>query len=301
MKIGFYVDCTPTSGLGHIYRSIGLARIFEERGHRVVIATTSNFGNNILTTMTKSMSIVAKEGLTHYAMRADWLIVDKVTATKKPPYRHPTKFCFVGAQGADTDGTLNIYDIIVCGGIPFDKSRVDSRWLTGFDYAMLWPELPHFNNKIRKKKVFLYKSIYAKDAKIIKLEERLREKYIVDPPNIVSQPMRLDYWAASSCVVVSPFGMTTLEAAYWGIPSICFNMNPYAQNSCDRASELGATYSIAFDDNFVDNVIEKVDLLVDSFDMKTKLYTDMSNNAKKLVDGNGSTRIANIIEGWGRN
>ncbi len=300
MRIGFYIDCTPKSGMGHLYRSLGLAKLMQQRGHSVFIGTSSFFGDQIAASFMNHETVMGWANL--QSMILDWLVVDKIGAIKVAPAT-TDKYCFVGATGSKVDKDTSKCDLIVCGGIPYDQSYITDKWLTGFEHVMIWPGLEQYQGCERKLRVFIYESVYGKDEKVRKIREELQSKFEIAPPEILSMPTRLDNYLASSGVVVTPWGMTTCEAMFLGIPTITYNMNQYAENSAIKAAQNGAIYLTEYQDHsFVGAVIHNVTFML--LELEAQLngyssggyYTTMSEKSQKLVDGKGCERIAKRLE-----
>ena len=96
-----------------------------------------------------------------------------------------------------------------------------------------------------------------------------------------------------SDIAISAGGTSCYELAYFGIPNIIITI---AKNQINSSKELNnkniSIYLGSKKDMYKYDLINKINELIENYPLRVK----MSNNGKKLVDGNGKKRIVDFME-----
>ncbi len=270
MIFNFFVSFNGKSGYGHLFRSMALEIELRKRGHQCY--WSKKLGGSVNT---------------------DWWIVD----TPKLPDYTPSfirsgKLCYLGATGnAEYDGSLlSVCDLVVYQGAV--DHQVDERWLAGFEYALLWPGL--YVTEDQERKVLVYRSVYQNMEDIaLELENNGIPVHLTTGGSV-----RNDKQLCSSAVVITPWGMTSLEAMYLGIPQVAICFQRHARHSAIEASKTGAIHLLFSDEHaWKERAINEALLLLDEFSIDGATYISMSEAGRKFIDGQGAMRVADALEG----
>ena len=281
MKVQFYVVSSP--GLGHIYRSVALALELQKHGHTVALKTdTGTVADNI-----------AKEYLSTALLdNPDWIVVDQAGAQNVGAIRPCRKSCYIGVVGDPMVDGIDVYeraDLIVVQGIP--PMGAPKKWLTGFEYAILDPQLISMRNSPRERAIFFYGSIWSDMDQWPEIVARELNIMVLDSKQPEGRFFRKDM--AMCKYALTAWGMTALEACCLGIPQVTITHNPEGYRSASYLGSRGALVNHVYNDRFLaDYAIMGLRMLISD----AAIYQKMSLTAMKLVDGLGCQRVADEIE-----
>ncbi len=275
MIFNFYVSFNGKSGYGHLFRSMALEIELRKRGHQCYWYKKLAFTERV----------------------PDWWIIDtpklpsSAISSVSPMLGYATKLCYLGATGnVDYDGNLGICDLIICQGAV--EHQVDGRWLAGFEYALLWPGL--YVTEDQERKVLVYRSVYQGMEDIA----TTLNDYGIPVHLTTGGSVRNDKQLCSSAVVITPWGMTSLEAMYLGIPQVAICFQKHAAHSTMEASRKGAIHLLFSDEHaWKERAINEALLLLGEFSIDGATYISMSEAGRKLIDGQGAMRVADALEG----
>jgi len=336
VNIAFRVDASPEIGLGHLMRCGALSEALTQRGNSCMFLskiTNKKLLNSIKKTnathqnippdvsLKKDLEIVIK--LSHET-EIDWVITDH--------YAIDTHYLKTikknGFKVLSIDDTAQIHypsDLVVNQNAGAKQLRFSAetytKFLLGPEYAILRDNLLMREQKKENtgvKKLLI--TIGGTDPDNFTLRI-LRELESIDPnieittvlgpynrfyntirryadksdQNIVlrSSPKNMVDMYLASDIAISAGGSSCYELAYFGIPHLIIAV---AENQLNIARELGKQKISIFlgEKNDIKKgfVKDKVKDLIDD----PLLRRHMSQNGRKLVDGNGKQRIVHVME-----
>jgi spore coat polysaccharide biosynthesis predicted glycosyltransferase SpsG len=126
--------------------------------------------------------------------------------------------------------------------------------------------------------------------------DRLKSEYAILPNVVIHENLKDLKSLMKQCdVIITATGSTIYEVSVIGVPMICFY---FAENQRQGAEELEKLTDIVNAGCFADDYVGTVERIyktllrcIDDYDYRMTIH----NQEKRLIDGNGAARIANII------
>lgn len=335
MNVVFRVDASKDIGIGHLMRCLALSEELIRRKHTCFFLSKVNNNelinriekNNIhYHKITPNLSLQADlKKLIKISNEndIDWVITDHYGINSQ--YIKEIKKNNLRVLSIDDTAQIHYYsDIIVNQNIGAEKlvfsSEKYSKFLLGTKYVILRDELLQRNKRLETKKVEKILVMFGGadpdnfTLKVLKRLESLNEyiQFIVvtGPANqfnnyilsyINKCNMDITYLRnrkkmsdvyLQSDIAISAGGTSCYELAYFGIPTIIITI---ADNQVKVAQELDnrniSIYLGEKNEIKSEQLLNNIKLLINNYSLRK----NMSENAKKLIDGKGKNKIINFM------
>ena len=321
LKIVFITDGNHKIGMGHVYRSLNLAKTLQKRNHNIVFMTKENFSKKIIskTNTCKLYKKIKNTSVINFlkTFSPDIFIIDKLNETKSS-LKTLQKFCPVIA--IDYTGTNK--EMINFGiNILYHKTGVQRNSLSDFNYAILNEK---FHKKKRKKIGKQIKSVivlqggadtYCFTPKIVKALNKLENNFKLiivlgssfkcwsklnsvlrqcdKPVKIYHDTQDIASLMLKADLAVTAGGNTLLELAYLGIPSIVVCAEKFEIETAKLMEKKNFGINVGFGKAISTSIIQSnLYNIINNYGLRKR----MNKIGPKLVDGNGAQRITQIIE-----
>lgn len=321
MKIIFLADGNTKLGMGHVFRSLNLAKTFRKNNHKIIFITKDQIAKDIISEKfecklisqnpTQSLNKILEKFL------PDVIILDKLNETKKF-LLILKKFCpIVGIDYTGKHKELINYAI----NILYPETGKTKLSYSNINYAVLNEKfLKNHKRQINKKvnsililqggadtHCFTPKILQSviganQDFKISivlgpsfdcckKLEPILNSNK--DSIRVFQNVKNISTIMKKSDLAITAAGNTLLELAFLGIPSLVISAEKFEIQTAKLLEKYGFGINAGYGGNLSQKQITiKLLRLVD--DYSTRL--SMNKIGPKLVDGKGASRILKIIE-----
>jgi spore coat polysaccharide biosynthesis predicted glycosyltransferase SpsG len=321
LRVVILADGNHTIGMGHVYRSLNLAKKLRKNGCKITFLTQKIQSKKIISQIfdcklsQKLNNNTTKNFLKKFS--PDIIILDKLSETKKNlNFLH--EFCpIVGIDYIGKHKTLIDFGI----NILYPKSGISKNSYSSLDFAILNEKFQtHKKRKITQK----IKSIlvlqggadtYCFTPKIIKavlnLDGNFKISVVLGPSfkcwpklnqvlKFSKKPVKIHHNVKNisslmqkADLAVTAGGNTLLELACLGIPSLVVCGEKFEEETAELLEKRGFCINIGFGGQLKSSKIHYY---------LTKIITDYTLRKKmhkigpKLVDGKGSLRIAKILQ-----
>jgi len=326
IKVILCADGGYEIGMGHIYRMNNLSEQFPKNFETYFLTASKNFVEKI----TKSKKIIDARKSAFFVERRlhkispDVIVVDKLKESTEnlEMFKKNSKFV-IGID--NTARNKNLLDLGIV--ILYHKTALSSINLKNmFDLAILKKSFLK-NQKIRiKKKVnsiiilqggsdthcFIPKildatNMISNNVKItvvvgsgFKCWKRLQAsvetnknkiKVLHNISNMHSVMSRQD-------LAITAGGMTLLELAYLGIPSIIVCGERFEEETASKISRMGFGINLGYGKKVsAKQIAQKIELLASNYQIRKK----MNKSGRQIIDGKGAVKISQIIQNFGIN
>jgi len=336
LNIAFRVDASSDIGIGHLMRCLALSEELIKRGHICYFLTKINDDelidimkkNNISHQKVKIAATLEEDldFLINFSNEKDinWVITDHYDLTTQ--YIQRIKQNNLKVLSIDDTALIHYYsDIVLNQNIGSDKLNFSAegytKFLLGPKYAIIRNELLKNEQRTERdtvKKILIMLGGTDKDNFTLKILESLKSfiknlefKVVIGPLNpfyndikkyikeeslkikLIKSPENIADLYLDSDIAISAGGTTCYELAYFGIPNIIITI---ADNQVNIARELDkqkvSVYLGKKEEVKAKQLKNKFNELVNNH----SLQKNISQNGKKMVDGNGKERIVDFME-----
>lgn len=324
-RIVFIVDGNSKIGLGHVYRSLNLAKELVKSSQNILFLTndslvkklvTPYFDCKLFSKLTDSKnSVITKD---------DLVIIDKLEESYRKLYKFRSQsnmmvgIDYIGANKQLFSKGINI--LYQNTGIRGSKSY------SGFQYAIL---NSHFFKtkpiRIRKKPKSLVIMQGGSDSycfipkiinSIFRLDDQLSITVIVGPAfdcekklqavikkntnRLISIKRNLKNMSQEIIkhdIAITGGGMTLLELCKLGIPSIVVCTEKFENETASVLQNAGFGVNLGYYKEVTENkIVNATKMLIENY----KLRCNMNKSGQKIIDGNGTRRVSCLIKEWVR-
>ena len=286
MNLQFITAATSQTGRGHVYRTIALAQEMKKRKHEVHIVTTSNtVGEKVVRALAPNLQDAFLYG------SVDYYVLDIPGPHHYVPHAESTVYLdWAGDEAYDGAGVRDCV-LKVCQGVPFRETNTNDV-LTGFEYAILWPDVVEYRGWERRKQIFFYSSQRNElTDKVLGLLQSTGIEIVQPQPTGCK---RATEELAASAIAVTFGGMTCLEACCLGIPQVAISTGPKHELQIRELDAYDAVWDVS--SQRLDLMLDAVCAILDSWQQTGQIYANMSKAGMRCVDGKGVYRVADIIE-----
>lgn len=321
MRIVILADGNNKIGMGHVYRTLDLSKELKNSGHSIAFLTKESIAKKIISKtdhcklIPKLKAHQTKKFLEQFA--PEIIILDKLNETKNT-LTNLQKFCPIIA----IDYTGKHKDLINYGiNILYPKSGITKNSYSSLDYAILDEKFKRNKKKKIKKEIkfilvlqggadtycFTPKILEAVsgldgDFKISVVLGPLFEcwsklnqvlKQIKKPIQIYHNVKNMSSLMQKADFAITAGGNTLLELAYLGIPSLVICGEKFEVETANLLEKNGFGINAGFGGNLSNSKIRShLKKIINDYPLRKK----MNKMGPKLVDGNGNSRIAKIIQ-----
>lgn len=321
MRVLFLVDGNNKIGVGHVYRSINLAKNLKKNGHDIIFLTQKNQSKKIISQIfdcklsRKLNNNTTKNFLKKFC--PDIIIIDKLNETKTNlSFLH--KFCPI--MGIDYIGK---YKTMIDFGINilYPKSGILKNSYSSLNFAILDEKFQRYKKKKITKDI---KSIlilqggadtYCFTPKIIKAVSNLKGNFKISvvlgpsfkcwskldrilkeskrPIKIYHNVKNMPVLMQQADLAVTAGGNTLLELACLGIPSLVICAEKFEEETAILLEKKNFCVNIGFGKSLTNSKIHyHLTKIVNDYNLRKKMH----KIGPKLVDGKGSLRITKILQ-----
>lgn len=319
MKIIFLVDGNNKLGMGHVYRSINLAKTFSNNNHKIIFITKDKDAKKIILNSFNCELIIKfpSKKLVNIleSFNPDLTIIDKLNETKNKLIFFKKYSPILGIDYTGKYQNLMDYGI----NILYPKTGIKTKH-SSLNYAIL------NNNFVKTSKINIQKKInrvlviqggadtHCFIPKII--EACINTKYdfkieiiigpsfkcwkklnslLIENKKIVKLNYNITNMAKvmiKSDIVITAAGNTLLECANLGIPSIIISAEKFEIETAKMLEKLGFGISLGYGKHISKTKISSNLLnLINNFDQRKK----MNQKGPNLIDGKGKLRILKLV------
>lgn len=316
------VDGDSKIGMGHVYRSLNLAYVLKKNGHDVIFLTKNRIVKN-LASNSFECKMFLNDGYDKVQKiinrsKPDVIIIDKLQEQTKliNIFKKNCK-CVVAIDYTGNNKQIIDYGI----NMLYPKTGIiNKNTISGFEYSIMNKKLIYTKPIDIKRKVksllvlqggsdthcFTPKIINAlntlsEDIKItvvlgpafncwsaLKVALKDNQKRLNLLHNIKNMPTVM----SKHDVAITAGGMTLLELAHMGIPSVVICGEEFENETAGLLQKKGFGINLGFGKKVSESDIAlATKQLLKSYDMRTQ----MNKAGKKLVDGKGVNRVASAI------
>lgn len=322
MRILILVDGNHKIGLGHVYRSLNLAKFLKNQKHEVFIFTKDNIAKNIIskTVHCKFYRNLCNEKIIKFLDEfcPDITIVDKLNETKKNLMilrKLNTKIIAIDYTGKHKE--LFHYGI----NYMYPKTGISNNSYSGFQYSII---NENFLNYTKKKILKNAKSIlvlqggadtYCFTPKIIKALNEINSNFRIsvvlgpsfkcwsklnyvlkkcrNPVKIYHNVKNMAPIMKQADLAITAAGHTLLELAHLGIPSLVICAEEFENETANLMEKNGFGKNLGFGRKVTTSKIKSnVNNILADYDTRKK----MNKIGSSLIDGKGTERIAKILQ-----
>ncbi len=328
-RVGIKADGNETIGLGHIMRSLTLAKEFKKNKNIVFF----------LSKYTQGIELIEQEGFQTFRVDNEEdiikeikqndiqiLIIDTYNIDEEFFYnikKHLNKICYLD----DINKFIYPVDVLINGNITaeyttYKRYHESEIMLLGVKYNLIREEFKNISRRKLEHKVNKImittggtdpNNLSVKYIRAILSHEQLNgltinviigntfgnkdelKRISQDNSNVIlhENPKLMSTIMLDSDIAISAGGSTLYELCACGTPTIAFIMVDNQEFIVKKMDELGYIKSIGWYHKLGKNTLlnELNKLIVDY-----NLRQEMSHNGQKLVDGNGAKRIVREIE-----
>lgn len=320
MKFLFCVDASPRIGMGHLRRTLALAKALKARGHACTFMIRP--GGDVLPFAIPfpRVSALGKR-------RWDAAIVDSYTITPaecRNVFAHARKRVFID-DGQDrhpeTPCDILIDHNVYGSARPYArKVKAGTKVLAGPQYAMTSGEFLRARNKgfrikpkIRKillsvgggdcpdhaQKLLGLIAQNARNVEVLFITPRKTGWEVLEGPlpggsfcRIIHAPPDVGAVMRSVDLAISAAGVTCLELACVGLPAIYFSLAPNQDKGAQAVETYGIGFNLGRPNNWTKANFRKLYRMLG----KPLVRKALSQKAQDLVDGKGTARICMELE-----
>jgi spore coat polysaccharide biosynthesis protein SpsF len=326
IKVILCVDGGHKIGMGHIYRMKNLSEYFPKNFDTYFLTNTKNFTTKII----KSKKFIDIKKSPFFMenkleeINPDLIIVDKLKDSNKnlEIFKKNSKFLI----GVDYTGkNKNILDLGI--SMLYHKTALSSINLKNmFNFGILnksFLKYPKIKIKKEIKSIILLQGgsdTHCFIPKILNainlIDDNLKitvvtgsgfkclkqlQKSVQDSKHnvkIFHNISNMHKVMSSHDMAITAGGMTLLELAYLGIPSIIVCGEKFEEETASKISTMGFGINLGFGEKVsTKQIAQKIDLLMHNFQNRKK----MNNLGRQIIDGNGAVKISQIIQYIGSN
>lgn len=321
MKIVFVADGNNKIGMGHVFRSLNLAKKLSNNGHIVIFLTSEQTSHKIISKTntciisTNFNNIKTKQYFKKFS--PDLIILDKLKESKK-------NLLFLKSLGPilAIDYCGKYQQLIKIGiNILYPKSGFQKTLFSNFNYAILNKQFLKYRPKKIKEEV---KSIiilqggadtYCYTHKIIDSLNTVDFKFkihVVIGPSfncwtklnksinkskksiiLYQNVEKMVSLMKKSDVAITAGGNTLLELAFLGIPSIIVCAEKFEVETASLMQKSGYGKNLGFGGDISNyHISSNLNKIINNFELRKK----MNISGPKIIDGKGASRIIDIIE-----
>jgi UDP-2,4-diacetamido-2,4,6-trideoxy-beta-L-altropyranose hydrolase len=331
MNIAFRVDASKDIGIGHLMRCLALSEELKKRGCKCYIL--SKIDDDIAIKKIKEFQVEFQKIKTIDELiifskdkEINWIITDCYSLDSD--YIKRLKNEKFKVLSIDDKALIHYHsDIVVNQNIGADKldysSEKYTKFLLGPAYAIMRDELLRKEEKKDREKVekiLVTLGSSDKDNLILKVlkaleivDKNIEILAVVGPFNphysnlqefikksnsnikLIQSPENITDIYLESDIAISAGGTSCYELAYFGIPNLIITI---ANNQLNVAKELDnqeiSIYLGKKEDAKAKLVLDKINELINNHPLRKS----MSQNGKKLVDGQGKKKIVDVLESF---
>jgi len=322
LKVVLRVDGDNKIGLGHLYRTINLAKELRKKKFQVIFLTRSNMAKKIIPkffkiVMLNNNSKNSQKNIIQN-LHADIVIIDKLyedsfiikilnknskhligidyTGKNKHLIKNGINMLYPKSGIKDKNSYLGLKYAILNNSFKKIKSTPISKDVKkllvlqgGADTPCFTPEIIDSLNSIEENvKITVVLGSSFKCWKKLKSSVQNSKK----PLKILHGVKSMAPLMAKHDLVISGGGMTLLELTSLGIPSIIICGAKFENETAESLSKKGFGINIGYSKKLSKRKITKA---VRELMYNYNLRKNMNKIGKTLVDGNGTERIVNII------
>lgn len=319
MKIIFVVDGNNKIGMGHVFRSLNLAKKLSNNGHNVIFLTSEQISHKIIS---KTNTCIISKNFTNTRQYFEKFSPDLIILDKLKEYKNNLLFLKLLCPILAIDYRGKFQQLIKMGiNILYPKSGFNKTPFSNFNYAILNKQfLKHKPKKIKKdvKSIIVLQGgadTHCYTPKIIDSLNTVDYKFkihvvighsfncwsklnksISKSRKSVTLHQNIDKMASlmkKSDIAITAGGNTLLELAFLGIPSIIICAEKFEVETARLMQKSGFGKNLGFGGDISNNQISSnLIKMINNFESRKK----MNIFGPRIVDGYGASRIIDIIE-----